>query len=77
MLTFVILRHDALPDLIYLMNSLVDSSGKILIPGVMDSVIPLTPNEEAMYKKLDFELDRYKSEGGFSQLLHEANKVWF
>lgn len=37
-------------DLIYLLNTLVDKDGKILVENVYREVAPLTPEEEALYK---------------------------
>lgn len=42
-------------DLIALMNSLADVRGNILVPGIMDDVLPVTPEEERLYDDIDFE----------------------
>lgn len=49
-----IFRHEAMFDLIALMNSLTDIKGNILIPGIMDDVLPVTPEEEKLYDAIDF-----------------------
>jgi acetylornithine deacetylase/succinyl-diaminopimelate desuccinylase-like protein len=50
-------------DLIYLMSTLVEpGTGKILIPGVMDDVAPVTEEEDALYDSIDFDIDSYKNE---------------
>ena len=41
-------------DLMYLMNQLVEPNGKILVPGVYDSVKPLTDEEKRLYDAIDF-----------------------
>jgi hypothetical protein len=41
-------------DLVSLLNSLVDAKGKILIPGIYDSVAPLTEEEKKSYETIDF-----------------------
>ena len=41
-------------DLMYLMNQLVEPTGKILVPGVYDSVKPLTDEEKKLYDAIDF-----------------------
>lgn len=41
-------------DLIALMNSMVDARGNILIPAIMQDVIPVTPEEEELYDRIDF-----------------------
>ena len=35
--------HEGMADLIYMMNTLLDKDGKILIDGLMDEVAPITP----------------------------------
>ena len=60
-------------DLVKLMASLVDSSGKILVDGVMDSVRAVTKEEEALYDGLDFDLKDYKEEQG-ANLLQDDKK---
>ena len=68
--------HEAMTDLVQLMASLIDSSGKILVKGVMDDVKPVTPDEEALYETLEFNLDEYKQENRISsgKLLHDDKK---
>lgn len=41
-------------DLVALMNSLTDVKGNILVPGIMDDVAPVTPEEEKLYDNIDF-----------------------
>ena len=53
---------EAMTDLIKLMATLVDGSGEILVPGVMDSVKPLAPEEEKLYDSIDFDLEEFKKE---------------
>jgi hypothetical protein len=43
-------------DLVALFSTLVDEKGNILVPGVNDSVRELTPEEEALYANLDFDM---------------------
>ena len=54
--------HEAMTDLVRLMGSLVDSSGKILVDGVMDDVAPVTPEEEALYAPIEFDTEEFKEE---------------
>lgn len=42
-------------DLIALLNTLVDSKGRILIPGINDSVAKLTDKEKKLYEPIDFD----------------------
>lgn len=52
--------HEAMTDLVHLMSSLVDPSGKILIDGIMDDVAPVTEEELQLYETIDFDMDAYK-----------------
>ena len=49
-------------DLVKIMGSLVDSHGTILVDGVMDDVKPVTPEEDALYDPIEFNLDEYAAE---------------
>ena len=68
--------HEAMTDLVHLMATLVDSSGKILVPGIMDDVAPVTPEEEALYDGISFSLQDYQEENRISsgKLLHGDKK---
>ncbi len=48
--------YEAMSDLIALFSTLTDAKGNILVPGVNDSVRPLTSDEEALYENLDFDM---------------------
>ncbi len=63
-------RNEAMTDLIAILNTLLDKDGKILIPGIMDDVEPLTPEEKALYKTIDFDVEKYRQEMNASHLLH-------
>lgn len=41
-------------DLVALLNELVDGRGKILVPGIYDSVKELTEEERKLYEPIDF-----------------------
>ncbi|XP_054160767.1 cytosolic non-specific dipeptidase-like [Oppia nitens] len=62
--------HEAMTDLIQLMAKLVDSKGNILIPGIMDDVIPLTTDEEKLYKQIEFDCKQFANEVGTDRLIH-------
>lgn len=68
--------HEAMTDLVQLMASLVDSSGKILVDGVMDSVKPVTPEESALYEPIAFDIEAYKKENKIvgNKLLYDDKK---
>eukprot|EP00096_Caligus_rogercresseyi_P012071 TRINITY_DN4958_c0_g1_i1.p1 TRINITY_DN4958_c0_g1~~TRINITY_DN4958_c0_g1_i1.p1 ORF type:complete len:467 (+),score=146.09 TRINITY_DN4958_c0_g1_i1:47-1447(+) len=61
--------HEAMTDLIGLMDSLVDVKGKLLIEGIYDDVSNLTPKEQGLYSQIDFDLSEYKSSIGVKRLL--------
>ncbi|MEQ2259512.1 Metallopeptidase M20 [Xenotaenia resolanae] len=66
--------YEAMTDLIALMGSLVDRKGKILIPGVYDSVAPLSEEEKKLYEKIDFDLCEYCKDVGVEKLLHDTKE---
>ncbi|GAX13230.1 cytosolic nonspecific dipeptidase [Fistulifera solaris] len=70
--------HEAMTDLIRLMGTLVDSQGRILIEGVMDDVKPVTPEEEAFYDPIEFDVESFKEEAKVksisNKLLHGNKK---
>lgn len=49
-------------DLVKLMSTLVGSDGKILVEGVMDTVKPVTKEEEALYETIEFDVEEFKEE---------------
>ena len=48
-------RHEAMSDLIFLLDQLVDLKGNIIINGMNDDVLPLTDDERATYTDIDFD----------------------
>jgi len=64
-----------MPDLLFLLNSLTDAEGKILIPGLSDQVAPLTPEEEEMYNSISFDADEFRTDAGVFQLRHASDAV--
>ncbi|XP_027225004.1 cytosolic non-specific dipeptidase isoform X3 [Penaeus vannamei] len=67
--------HEGMADLIYLMNTLLDSKGNILVPGIMNEVAPVTPEEEALYKDIDFDVEDYRKDLGHERLVHHNDKT--
>nr|POE54350.1 cys-gly metallodipeptidase dug1 [Quercus suber] len=56
--------QEPMTDLVRVMGSLVDTDGKIQIPGLMDLVAPLTKEEESLYGGIAFTMDNlYESLG--------------
>lgn len=52
----------------------MDKKGKILVPGIYDSVAPVTDAEKKLYEKIEFDLEEYAQDVGTKRLLH-SNKV--
>ena len=66
--------HEAMTDLISLMSTLVEPSGKIKIEGIYDHVDPVTEQEEEIYKNIDFDINAYaESIGG--NLMHKTKEL--
>ncbi|XP_037822686.1 cytosolic non-specific dipeptidase-like [Lucilia sericata] len=66
--------HEAMPDLCWLLSTLVDKDTKILIPGIERDIVPLLHNELEIYDKIDFDVEEYKKDVGSTSLPHNENK---
>lgn len=64
-----------MPDLIYLMNSLTNNKGEILIEGLLDDVAPVTDTEKNIYKDIKFDVGLFREEVGTGCLRHAEAKV--
>lgn len=62
-------------DLIYLMNTLVDKDGKILVKGIYDDVAPLADNELDLYNAIDFDVNEYRANVGTARLAQNEEKT--
>jgi acetylornithine deacetylase/succinyl-diaminopimelate desuccinylase-like protein len=58
--------REPMTDLIYILSKLISLDGKILVEGVYDSVKPLTPEEEELYNKIEFNVNEYKKSIGYN-----------
>lgn len=67
--------HEAMADLIYLLDQLIDKDGRILVPNLYKEVAPLLPNENDIYKKISFNVDHYRSDLGVTRLMHKEDKT--
>lgn len=65
-------RNEAMTDLIALLDTLLDKDGKILIPGIIDDVEPLTEEECALYRNIEFDLNEYQKEVDSPKLLQDS-----
>lgn len=59
-------------DLIAILNTLLDKDGQILVPGIMDDVLPLSEEERKLYGNIDFDIRAFKDEIGAAELLHSV-----
>ncbi|XP_020657470.3 beta-Ala-His dipeptidase isoform X1 [Pogona vitticeps] len=69
--------NEPMSDLIALLDSLVNSSGCILIPGIYDDVIPLTEEEMKQYEQIEFDLQEYKANIGVKKILYDTKEEIF
>ena len=68
--------NEAMVDLVWMMNQLVDEDGNILVEGLMDSVAPLTKAEEEKYVNIDFDVEEYRGDIGTpGRLMHGTDKI--
>ncbi|XP_060068837.1 cytosolic non-specific dipeptidase-like [Ylistrum balloti] len=63
--------HEAMVDLVGVLGTLVDSNGKILIPGISDTVAELTEEERMKYDPIDFSVEDYKTDTGCNALIYD------
>lgn len=67
--------YEAMSDLIYLMNTLVDVNGHILVDGLYDDVVKITETELTNYKDIHFDLNEFRETIGAKHLAHKGDKV--
>lgn len=53
-------------------GSLLDRTGKILVPGLSEAVAPVTAEELQLYDDIDFDLEEYAKDVGAETLLHSC-----
>ncbi|XP_017773769.1 PREDICTED: cytosolic non-specific dipeptidase [Nicrophorus vespilloides] len=66
--------HEAMADLVYLLNTLVDKDGKILVENIYNEVAILSDTEKELYKKVHFDVEEYRTNIGTKQLPHNSVK---
>ncbi|CAB4063872.1 CNDP2 [Lepeophtheirus salmonis] len=67
--------HEAMADLIAMMNTLVSKEGEILVEGLMDTVAPLTVEEKASYENIDFDPKDFRKDVGTKKLITGEDKM--
>lgn len=66
--------QEPMTDLVRLMGSLVDTNGKIQIPGIMEQVAPVTADEEGLYDSIAFTMDTIHESLGSKTTIFEDKK---
>lgn len=72
--TFGGILHEPMADLVALLGSLVDPSGRILVPGIYDHVAPLTEEERRMDAAIELDLDEYRSSSRVQRFLFDTKE---
>lgn len=62
-------------DVIYILDTLVDKDGHILVPSIYDDVAPLYEHERELYDHISFDVNQYQKETGTALLPHNGNKT--
>lgn len=65
---------EPMTDLVKVLATLVNGQGEIQIPGIMEMVAPVTPEEEALYKDIDFDVSDLTAAAGSDTALYTAKK---
>ncbi|KAI9742843.1 MAG: hypothetical protein M1818_003572 [Claussenomyces sp. TS43310] len=67
--------HEPMTDLVQILASLVDTHGKIKIPGLAELVAPLTHEEQSLYGEIAFTMDDlYESLGNETSIHSDKEK---
>ncbi|XP_016003889.2 beta-Ala-His dipeptidase isoform X2 [Rousettus aegyptiacus] len=72
--TFGGILNEPMADLVALLGSLVDASGRILVPGIYDHVAPVTDEEREMYEAIDLDLEEYRSSSRVKKFLFDTKE---
>ncbi|KAI2605821.1 CNDP dipeptidase [Hypoxylon fragiforme] len=66
--------QEPMTDLVRVLGSLVDTNGKIQIPGIMDQVAPVTKDEESLYDGISFTMETLHESLGSKTTIFEDKK---
>ncbi|XP_010202681.2 beta-Ala-His dipeptidase [Colius striatus] len=72
--TFGGIIHEPLTDLIALLDSLVDPTGRIQIPGVYDYITALMEEERKLYESIEFDIEEHKNNCGVKKFLYDTKE---
>ncbi|RMZ91815.1 hypothetical protein DV736_g941, partial [Chaetothyriales sp. CBS 134916] len=68
--------HEPMTDLVAVLTQLVDSNGKILIPGINEMVAPLTDEEKKLYGPIAYTMDNlYESLGAKTGIFDDKERT--
>ncbi|MFT7816297.1 beta-Ala-His dipeptidase-like [Arapaima gigas] len=67
--------QEPMSDLTALLGDLLDHTGNILVPGINDSVTPLTEEERKLYTDLQFDVEEMKQEIGVQRFLQDTKEA--
>ncbi|KAI1462809.1 cytosolic non-specific dipeptidase [Annulohypoxylon moriforme] len=66
--------QEPMTDLVRVLGSLVDTNGKIQIPGIMEQVAPVTKDEEGLYDNISFTMETLHESLGAKTTIFEDKK---
>ncbi|KAH8699845.1 hypothetical protein BGZ61DRAFT_351652 [Ilyonectria robusta] len=66
--------QEPMTDLVRVLGSLVDTDGKIQIPGIMEQVAPVTADEEGLYDGISFTMETLHESLGSTTTIFEDKK---
>ncbi|KAI1431275.1 hypothetical protein GGR50DRAFT_680238 [Xylaria sp. CBS 124048] len=66
--------QEPMTDLVRVLGSLVDTDGKIQIPGIYEQVAPVTSDEEGLYDDIAFTMDTLYESLGSKTTIHNEKK---
>jgi Cys-Gly metallodipeptidase DUG1 len=67
--------QEPMTDLVRVLGRLVDTGGKILIPGIQEMVAPLTDEEKALYGDISFTMENLHESLGSTTTVHEDKEM--
>ncbi|XP_069424916.1 beta-Ala-His dipeptidase isoform X5 [Ovis canadensis] len=70
--TFGGILNEPMADLVALLGSLVDASGRILVPGIYEHVAPVTEEEKRVYADIDLDVEEYRNSSQVKRFLFDT-----
>ena len=67
--------QEPMTDLVRVLGKLVDTDGKIQIPGIYDMVAPLSEEEKNLYADLSYTMDNFYEELGSQTSIHTSKEL--